>query len=117
MDPETGLGLETLIEGDVDHHHTIRGLYQVRADFRTSIFIRDNVAFTSKIPIYVVNLHYFRSNEIIAREYRADAILINYGIVFEFLPKNLNMSLIDKKSFPMTSYSSEDWYLMVVRRM
>ncbi len=45
VDVDTGLGMETYIEGDVLYHPTTRGLPQLIADFRTSILIRDDVVF------------------------------------------------------------------------
>ena len=91
--------METLIEGDELYHPTTRGLPQLLADFRTSIFIRDDVLFISKIPIYVVNMYYFLSNEIIAREYRRGTNFKTYGIKYELLPGSIDKTLIDKKSF------------------
>jgi len=102
-------GAESKREGALGYHPTTRGLPKLIADFRSFEIIQNN-DILKKDPIYVANLHYFHSNELLAREFRFEHEYVLFGIESQFLPDDTVVTPIHYTDFPMNSYSNATWF-------
>ena len=73
------------------------------------MFQRFKFGIIAKIPIYVTNIKFFTSNNIIYYEKTTDI----YGIQYEYLIQDTIdiKTEIHNHSFPMHSYSDSDWFI------